>query len=613
MTTKDQHSRLWLFKTIAVLLPFLLLGGTELVLRITRYGYDTGLFLEDKTGTYYQLNPDISKKYFTIQENATVGYQEQFRIKKEEKTFRIFVLGVSSSIGFPYMHNGAFSRILKYRLQFEYPDIHFEIINLSVTAVNSYTLYDFSKELIRYEPDAILIYAGHNEYYGALGVASTSNLGRHPGWIRATIKMKEWKLGQLLFHIGAGLKGVKKETVDYSRTLMERMTREQSIPFRSALYDQGVKQYTRNMTDILELFHSHEIPVFAGTLVSNERSLPPFISGEGEYNAEEHFRAGNEAYGQGDYSRAKINYVKAKEYDQLRFRAPEEFNAILRSLADRLENVYLADVMSVYEEHSPHGILDATLLLEHVHPNLSGQRLISDTYHEVLCRSGILPEPTGSVHFPLLQPGDYPFTPFDTIFGDISILLLKELWPFYEPLPEEDPEHIKSYEEQIAGACAVRQVNWYEAMQHLYGYYQQKGDIKNALRIMEGICLEFPYNGDYFLQAGKLGLQLNEDEKAWFYFNRCLQLQPSSEAASQVVIALLKLDRPHEALPYIDGVINDRNSKVNFGPMKEVVGQIVLLKDSMEQHRGDTDELREKIAGYYTLIGNNKAAEKYRK
>ena len=28
------------------------------------------------------------------------------------------------------------------------------------------------------EPDAVLIYAGHNEYYGALGVGSTESLGR---------------------------------------------------------------------------------------------------------------------------------------------------------------------------------------------------------------------------------------------------------------------------------------------------------------------------------------------------------------------------------------------------------------------------------------------------
>ena len=41
-----------------------------------------------------------------------------------------------------------------------------------MSAVSSYTLLDFSDEIVDYQPDAILIYAGHNEYLGILGVGS---------------------------------------------------------------------------------------------------------------------------------------------------------------------------------------------------------------------------------------------------------------------------------------------------------------------------------------------------------------------------------------------------------------------------------------------------------
>jgi len=83
------------------------------------------------------VKPEMSNRYFTIQENATKENYELFPKVKKKGTIRLFVLGESSSAGFPYMHNGAFPRLFKYRLQFEYPTVNFEIINLSLTAVNS--------------------------------------------------------------------------------------------------------------------------------------------------------------------------------------------------------------------------------------------------------------------------------------------------------------------------------------------------------------------------------------------------------------------------------------------------------------------------------------------
>lgn len=70
-------------------------------------------------------------------------------------------------MGFPYPNNISFQRMLKYQLQKTNPDKDIEIINLALTAINSYTFYDFAQELVHFEPDAIFIYGGHNEYYGA--------------------------------------------------------------------------------------------------------------------------------------------------------------------------------------------------------------------------------------------------------------------------------------------------------------------------------------------------------------------------------------------------------------------------------------------------------------
>lgn len=597
-----------IFKTISILLPFVVLIIIELILRWSGYGYDTSLFIEDKTGKYYMLNPDISKKYFTIEENATIGNFEFFRKDKQENTIRIFVLGASSSIGFPYMHNGAFPRMLKYRLQFLYPETDFEIINLSLTAVNSYTLYDFSRQLVNYQPDAVLIYAGHNEYVGALGVASTGQLGNSPKWVNTLISMKDIKLVQWITRLSAKVHGTDKRLTDYNLTLMERMTANQSVPYDSEKFKQGIHQFEYNLDRLLQQFEKHNIPVFLGTLVSNQKDQKPFVSRSGGFDADAEYRSGNQAYQKEDYTNAKEHFINAKEYDELRFRAPEAINDVIRKRIRETNQIYLADVLDKFEKHSSHAILDSTLLLEHVHPNLTGQLLISETFYEALNKQqGLLP--TVKSEF-CLEPVAYPFTAFDTIFGEISILLLKELWPFNEPLPEEDPTRSKTFEEQVAGACAVKQIDWYGAMEQLYNYYDKKGDKDNALLVMEGMCLDSPVNDTYFYQAGKLSLQTGEDLKALFYFSKANQLKPSADVASNIAIALLKMDMPEKALPYIERIIGDTNNRVNFAPMKKIVEEIITLKDQLSVNPDDVS-IREEIAIRYRHIGNDKAALKY--
>lgn len=647
MIQGEKLQRQGLFKILAVLLPFVLLGLVEGGLRIGGYGYDTRLFLTDKMGKYYRLNPDISKKYFTVEANATVGNTEYFTVGKPAGTIRLFVLGASSSLGFPYMHNGAFPRLLKYKLQFAYPDLSFEVINLSLTAVNSHTLYDFSRKLVRYEPDAVLIYAGHNEYYGALGAASSSRLGSHPGWIRFCLRLREWKLGQLVFRLAFRLRGTDKRLTDYTRTLMERMAREQAVPYESETYRQGIRQFDRNMGDLLHLFADKKIPVYIGTLVSCERGLRPLSSsvghlwagndslpvGESHREEEPLRRSASEAchwydlaekaYHERAYTEAKASYIWAKEQDAIRFRAPEEINRSIRQYAAKMKEVYVADVRQTFESFSTGGILDSTLLLEHVHSTLTGQKLMCETFYRSLESSGRLQEWLSSMSPKLSMSSDtsasfaspvgfddYPLLPFDSVFGAVSTLLLKELWPFNQPIPEEDTAVVKNYETQLAGACAVRQLSWYEAMQHLYADAVRRKDFARALRVMEGLCLEFPENESYWRQAGKLCLRQGEDRKACFYFAKRYARWPSGEAAADLAIAWLKQDRPEHALPYLAIAVNDRRNAVDFSPLKQEVERIIALKERLSRHPADPD-LRAALASAYRKIGNTTVAARY--
>jgi len=200
--------RIILFKGISIILvPLLILFLLELFLRLFNYGNSYSLFIEYKGDKdYLVFNPDASKKFFTEEQIATKGNSEIFKKKKDSNTIRIFVLGESTTIGYPYFHNGSFHRWLQYRLTHTYPDKNFEIINLSLTAVNSYTVLGFAKEVVNYEPDAVLIYTGHNEFYGAMGAASTQNLGSNPHLINFILGLRNLRLAQLIINIYEGLK-----------------------------------------------------------------------------------------------------------------------------------------------------------------------------------------------------------------------------------------------------------------------------------------------------------------------------------------------------------------------------------------------------------------------
>jgi hypothetical protein len=75
---------------------------------------------------------------------------------------------------------------------------------------------------------------------------------------------------------------------------------------------------------------------FIGTLASNERDQPPFVSGldapDGS-SAKQRYTHAQALDAEGKYDEARTEYLVAKDRDELRFRAPESFHALIRELA----------------------------------------------------------------------------------------------------------------------------------------------------------------------------------------------------------------------------------------------------------------------------------------
>ena len=156
------------FYVVSVLLPVLFLVILEMFLRIINYGTNFDQWINVGEGKY-TINSNIGKKYFPSGFFNPTASEDEFDIHKKPNTFRVFVLGGSSAEGFPYGPMGSFSRYIRRRLELVYPNTPIEVVNLGMSAINSYTLLDLLPGVLDQKPDLILIYAGHNEYYGAMG------------------------------------------------------------------------------------------------------------------------------------------------------------------------------------------------------------------------------------------------------------------------------------------------------------------------------------------------------------------------------------------------------------------------------------------------------------
>lgn len=601
----DRGKQLY-FKAAALLLPLVFLCFIEIMLRLFNYGFDPSLFIKDPDQEgYMMMNPTASYKFFSTTANATQGNRERFSTVKPKNTFRIFVIGESTTAGYPYMHNGSFHRWLQYRLMHQYPDLNFEVINVSLTAVNSYTVVDFAKQIVNNEPDLVLVYTGHNEYYGALGIGSTSQIKGNNTWIKLVIKLRQLKLVQLSDRIIDAVAKLSGRKIDKRENLMKRMVTKQQIAYQSADFNRGIAQFSNNMDELCRLLSKKHIPTVISTLVSNEKDLKPFINA-GKFSAQKHYAAGQKQYANGDFKAAKANFVLAKEYDQLRFRAPESFNQIISKLCKQYPGIYLADTRALFEKNETGGIVGKETILEHVHPNLLGYAIMSESFYQQINARNLIPAKKQREMSFLQLLANMPVTKVDSLYGVYQIMMLRSGWPFNEPINSYNRGN--SIEEQLAGALAVDRITWRTAMDELYKTAMANGDKRKALKVTEAVLLENPYQTSYYTYAGRLCFELEDLETADFYFKKAYDLEPTSGNANNLFLFYFKSDLPEKALQYNNELKHAAQQTYLDTQTEEILKNIIKLKKQTP-----SDNINELIASYYHQLRADEAAAKYTK
>ncbi|OHD15205.1 MAG: hypothetical protein A2Z96_07040 [Spirochaetes bacterium GWB1_48_6] len=387
---------LFFFTFLLLILAFPL--GLEALLRLTGAGIDTYPFVHPQGyEDVWVDNPPAYQKYYpkiSSREGMDILKPNIFNTIKDENILRGFVLGGSTAQGFPFLANQSFSKIAEASLG--KGEKNFEILNLGRSAMSSYYIRDMAGKLLDYDPDFLVIYAGHNEYYGTI---SASTGGNH--FLKLlNLKLKESRVFQLLFDALSPT----PPSIEAGQTRMAQQFADKTFLPDPVLDRQVAEDFLDNIKAAARPFLAKGLPVFIYLPVSN-LEMPPFNSEkQGTYQVL--LEEGSKALDRGDLESWKAIdqkliaagaqenahrlYLKAinqgqngsldwnalemaKDRDTSPFRAKSLSSQVLGKWASEEKGVVLIDTAAHFLKEG--ATFTREYFIDHLHFNFKGQKV----------------------------------------------------------------------------------------------------------------------------------------------------------------------------------------------------------------------------------------------
>ncbi len=436
---RGNRPRRLLCRLVAIAFGLSLLAGFEGLCRLCHWGrpeqHDDPfvgfrsirpLFVRSEDGQRYEI-PKSRQGYFASQ---------SFLADKPDDEYRIFCLGGSTVQGRPYAVETSFTTWLEISLGAADPGRRWKMVNCGGVSYASYRLTPILEEVLRYEPDLIILCTGHNEFLesrtfdhirdrgaavnkalAAFSRLRTFNLMRD-GYSRlrgtesngrsANRPILPIEVDALLDYRG-GLeeyhrdKAWRRDIIDHFRFNLQRMLQLA----RDAGVDVILMNPVCNIGDMPPFKAEHRADLSAGELAQWEASLDtargyfrretynlsaavphlerackidPLHAG-GWYTLAECYRA------VGRWTEAGKAYLQAKELDVCPLRILRPMTQVIHEAA-RETSTPLVDVQQLFEQRSPHGIVGSEQLVDHVHPSFEGHQHIADALADKLVELG---------------------------------------------------------------------------------------------------------------------------------------------------------------------------------------------------------------------------------
>jgi lysophospholipase L1-like esterase len=402
------------FGFIASLLPVLVAILIELALRTLGFGGYAPMFrkLGPVPGGNLILAAQGGAESWFFANPGRAGTSEQYTFvdPKPANTVRVLLIGESAMQGYPEPRHLCASAFLQLMLQDAWPQRQVEVINLGTTAIASFPALGILNEALQYQPDLVMIYLGHNEFFGTYGVASVGNAGARPWLLQAT----RWLHSSAIVQVLETLRHHRDSTQD--RTFMEEMMGRNYVGPDDSLRKTAANLLYQNVGEMIQKCHGRRTEVLVCAPPCNERDLAPIgldrldrlssavqrdisnllATAEASVHSvpsnavgplerilqldpkhgRAHYLLGQSFNALGSHKEALQQFILARDLDSMPWRAPSQsINAILQAARER--DAVVCDLVGYFRAHSPGAAIGWELMDDHVHPTLRGQALIA--------------------------------------------------------------------------------------------------------------------------------------------------------------------------------------------------------------------------------------------
>ncbi len=164
----SKRRRVWIYRLLSLMLFPLALGLLIFFCYLCGFGIDTSLVVRSSRHDHaneFVLNRDVDAAYWSSVD-LNGPEQRPFTIPKPEGTIRIVVAGASSIEGFPWATSLTIPRQIEIILSRQLSGHNVEVLNAGIVGITSFCVSDLVRQALECQPDAIVVYTGHNEFYG---------------------------------------------------------------------------------------------------------------------------------------------------------------------------------------------------------------------------------------------------------------------------------------------------------------------------------------------------------------------------------------------------------------------------------------------------------------
>lgn len=507
---------------------------------------------------WYQVNRSFLRKYFPSDAVLIPELKPGLiRRVKTDSTFRVFCLGGSSMFGTPYNAGATIPDMVRKQLRHLHPDREIEVISLAAAAINSNVIADLAPRILECSPDLVLIYMGHNEFYGPEGVGASWLEKRWGGLIHLKYTLRDLRLvawARRVLNVATPSATGRNGEI----TLMKQVSQNNHVRLDSDEAGRIFRRFRENLETIIKTFQTQNVTVIVSTITSNLK-FPPFASEEGGEGAKALYDRGMDALGNSLFEEARELLRSARDHDLLKFRAPTRMNAIIASVCSVLQ-VPLIDSEELFESLSPHNIPGNELFWEHLHPKAQGYYHIANLFVGKTRSLGSPVSESNAASARTLLPFDpagLSISWLDLAGGDLTVQALTTKWPFqnYAVTPEvidgADPRLL-----DIARRTVLHVLTWDEGCYESAAVFLERGMVREARVTYEAILEEFPHHFYAHGLLGRLMMQTGELRSAERHLRFSIRSNPSyAPPRAELGLLLVNTARFDEAIAELNAAL----------------------------------------------------------